>query len=71
MTGEDYGHGESEPEAPQAAATAAQLPTLVKIWTSLVVDGGHERYQCQLTDVVDALGPMPDAEGDPGALANW
>ena len=71
VTGEDYGHAEREPEAPRAAATAAQLPTLVKIWTSLVVDGGHERYQCQLTDVVDALGPMPDAEGDPGALAMW
>jgi hypothetical protein len=70
VTGDDYGYSEREAGAKHIQSTAAQLPGLVEQWVAAVVNGGHERSLDHLTNVLDALGPMPQ-RNKPGEMAMW
>lgn len=51
--------------------SAQELVTNVDIWLRLVQEGGHERTAGQVQAILEDLGPMPNPDQRPGALAMW
>jgi len=55
----------------ELGVSAQELVTNVDIWLRLVQEGGHERTAGQVQAILEDLGPMPNPDQRPGALAMW